>query len=203
MALQLSSNWQTELLRANLADRLTPQQIEQLWPSDSPDAPVTLPTQATSFLPAALWRHLAASVPRELRSDSASNAWVLDGSRTATGKPILANDPHLGFSAPGLWYLARIVTPEFSTTGATVPGVPATILGHNGTIAWGMTTTGGDTQDVFVETVDPTDATRYLTPDGPRPFATHSEVIRIKDSEPVPIDEVGRASCRERVGKYV
>src|SRR3546814_20209391 len=51
-----------------------------------------------------------------------------------------------------------------------------------------MTTTGGDTQDVFVETVDPTDATRYLTPDGPRPFATHSEVIRIKDSEPVTID---------------
>src|SRR3546814_9133325 len=116
MALQLSSNWQTELLRANLADRLTPQQIEELWPSDSPDAPVTLPTQASSLLPAELWRHLAEGVPRELRSDSASNAWVLDGSRTATGKPILANDPHLGFSAPGLWYLAHIVTPEFSTT---------------------------------------------------------------------------------------
>src|SRR3546814_6483511 len=80
------------------------------WSSDVCSS--DLPTQASSLLPAELWRHLAASVPRELRSDSASNAWVLDGSRTATGKPILANDPHLGFSAPGLWYLACIVTPE-------------------------------------------------------------------------------------------
>src|SRR3546814_11026398 len=123
-----------------------------------PYTPLCRSTQASSRLPADLWRHLAASVPRELRSDSASNAWVLDGSRTATGKPILANDPHLGFSAPGLWYLARVVTPEFGTVGATVPGVPVTILGHNGTVAWGLTPAGVDTHDLFAETVAPADA---------------------------------------------
>ena len=97
--------------------------------------------------------------------------------------PILANDPHLAFEAPGLWYLARIEAPGLTLSGATVPGVPLTILGHDGAIAWGFTNAGGDVEDLFVETLDPTDPTRYLAPQGPRTFEARQEMIRIKGGE--------------------
>ena len=92
----------------------------------------------------------------------ASNEWVIAGTRTLSGKPILANDPHLGLEAPILWYLARIVTPDLSIKGATVPGLPIVLLGQNDHIAWGFTTTGSDVQDLFIEIVDPKNADNYL-----------------------------------------
>ena len=110
----------------------------------------------------------------------ASNEWVVAGSRTLTGKPILANDPHLDLSAPILWYLARVVTPEGSVKGATLPGAPVFVLGQNDSIAWGLTTADSNVQDLFIETVDPTDPSKYLTPDGPKPFETREETIHVK-----------------------
>ena len=89
---------------------------------------------------------------------------MISGARTQTGKPILANDPHLGLEAPILWYLARIVTPELSIKGATVPGAPVMLLGQNDHIAWGFTTADTDMQDLFVETIDPKNPAHYLTP---------------------------------------
>ena len=115
----------------------------------------------------------------------ASNEWVISGARTLTGKPVLANDPHLAIEAPILWYLARIVTPELSIKGATVPGAPLVLLGQNEQIAWGITTADTDTQDLFLETVDPANADQYLTPDGPEPFLAHDEVIHVKDAPDV------------------
>ena len=88
---------------------------------------------------------------------------------------------YLGFTAPGLWYLARIVTPELEISGATVPGVPFHLLGQNGSVAWGLTTTHGDTQDLFIERPVGTDA--YATPEGPRRFATRIETIRVRFRE--------------------
>jgi penicillin amidase len=183
LAYQLSTNWQGELYRAGLIRAMEPDRIAELWPGDRPDTPITL--DAARRATALNLEGLLAAVPPELRSHSASNAWVLSGARSTTGAPILANDPHLGFTAPNTWYLARIVTPELSTVGATVPGVPFTILGHNGKVAWGMTSTGGDTQDLFVETVDPGDPKRYLTPGGSRLFATRTEIIKVKGGEDV------------------
>jgi penicillin amidase len=183
LAYQLSTNWRGELYRAGLARGMEPERIAELWPGDSPDSPITLDVaRRTAKLNI---EGLLAAVPPELRSHSASNAWVLSGARSAAGAPILANDPHLGFTAPNTWYLARIETPELRTVGATAPGVPFTILGHNGNVAWGMTSTGGDTQDLFVETVDRQDPARYLTPDGPRPFETRKEIIKVKGGEDV------------------
>ena len=80
---------------------------------------------------------------------------MVSGAHTATGKPILANDPHLGIEAPIVWYLARIVTPDGWVKGASLPGSPIVVLGQNDHIAWGFTSTGSDVQDLFVETVDP------------------------------------------------
>ncbi len=112
-----------------------------------------------------------------------SNNWVVSGARSATGKPLLANDPHLGLTAPAVWYLAHITTPGFEAIGATLPGVPAIVLGRNSHFAWGFTNTGPDVQDLYLERLD--GAGNYMTPDGPTPFAIHDEVIKVKGGEEV------------------
>ena len=98
---------------------------------------------------------------------------------------MLANDPHLGLESPSVFYLARLRTPTLNLVGATVPGVPFHILGHNGRIAWGMATTGADVQDLFIERIDPNDPTRYLTPDGSIPFTLRAETIEVRNGEPI------------------
>jgi penicillin amidase len=83
-----------------------------------------------------------------------SNNWVIAGRRTASGRPLLANDPHLQLEFPGIWYEMHLVAAGLDVIGATVPGTPFVILGHNGRIAWGLTNTGADVQDLFIERVD-------------------------------------------------
>ncbi|WP_247892362.1 penicillin acylase family protein [Azospirillum sp. Sh1] len=178
MALQLSANYRDELFRSRVLERLSPVQVDDLFPPDAPGAPTTLATDLRGMDLRETVKRTLAALP-QMGFDTASNEWVLTGARTTTGKPILANDPHLGLEAPILWYLARIVTPDFTVTGATVPGVPLTILGHNGKVAWGFTTTHSDTQDLFVEKPDPQDPAGYLTPDGSQPFETRAETIAI------------------------
>ena len=119
------------------------------------------------------------------RKREASNEWVLSGAHAVSGRPLLANDPHLGLTFPGVWYLARLIGPGFDIRGATSPGSPAVVLGHNGTVGWGFTTTNLDSQDVFVERVDPTDPNRYITPDGARPFVVREETIKVAWGDPV------------------
>jgi penicillin amidase len=181
LALDLSGNWRDELLRARLAKHLSADQIADLWPDSVTSAPVTL-VELAQGLPADA---LAAALPPAPPPGLGSNAWVLDGSRTASGAPLLANDPHLGLSAPGPWYLAHLKTPGRELIGATMPGLPGVVLGHNGTIAWGFTNTGPDTQDLFVERVDPDDPSQYLTPDGFAPFTIRDEVIEVDGAAPV------------------
>jgi penicillin amidase len=117
-----------------------------------------------------------------------SNNWVISGDRTDTGKPILANDPHLDLTAPSVWYLAhmRIEGADGTATnmvGVSQPGVPLILLGRNDNVAWGFTNTRSDVQDIFVEKINPANDGQYLTPDGWKPFETKEEVIRIKDGE--------------------
>ncbi len=181
MALDLSVNYGEELQRAGLAKRLSDEQLADIWPDYPDGAPVTLVALARA-LP---FRALADALPPAPPPGQGSNAWVVAGSRTASGAPLLANDPHLGLQAPGVWYLVHLQTPELELTGASLPGVPGIVLGHNGSVAWGFTNTGPDTQDLFVERTDPADPGRYLTPDGSQPFATREEVIRVKDGAPV------------------
>jgi penicillin amidase len=188
MALRLGRNWQSELTRARIAEELekkglAPEMLNELWPADPPGAPITLGHATLNAGP--MLHATRKELPAEFLSDGASNGWILHGRRTETGKPILANDPHLRFGAPVLWYLARIEAPGLTVTGATVPGMPLTVLGHNEQIAWGITNAGGDVADLFVETVDPQGPGRYLTPDGPRPFTTREEVIRVKGGEAI------------------
>jgi len=114
-----------------------------------------------------------------------SNSWVLAGSRTASGRPILANDPHLGLRVPSVWYLAAIDAPGFSAVGATLPGVPAVIIGHNDRIAWGLTSLAPDVQDLFVEQVDPADPRRYRHRGEWKTFRRRTERIRVRSGADV------------------
>ena len=184
MALQLSNNYAFESLRARLREKLGPEQANWMFPGMKPGDPITT-------LPALEPAHASGeSIEDEIGAltgigRGASNEWVVAGSRTVTGKPILANDPHLGIEAPILWYLARIVTPELSVKGTTAPGTPFVLLGQNDRIAWGFTTADTGVQDLFVETVDPSDPSKYLTPDGPKQFKMREETIHVKDAPDV------------------
>ena len=152
MGMYLSGNWRAEIQRLSLQGRLPRNMIDELWRGDPPRAHADLtPDPGTT----AAATRLAAVLPRFpgpwTQPESASNEWAVDGAHSATGAPILAGDPHLAFGFPGIWYLARIDTPDETLAGATAPGVPFLVLGHNRNIAWTFTTTDADVQDIFIE----------------------------------------------------
>jgi penicillin amidase len=186
MSLQLAGNFRGELYRARLLQHLKPEDIDVLYPPYPKDGPITL-TDTAQLLRDLPLESIYAALPPELGPAFASNNWVLDGKHTVSGKPMLANDPHLGLTAPGVWYLARIETPELKVAGVTAPGVPFVILGHNEHIAWGFTTTTGDVEDVYIEKLDPNDPSKYLTPGGSQAFATRDEEIAVRGGAPVKI----------------
>jgi penicillin G amidase len=183
LALQLSGNYRQELLYARLAQSLSSAEIGDLFPDYPKDAPVTLSNLA-ALTRAQPLDELLGALPDDRSSQRASNNWVVDGAHSVTGKPLLANDPHLDFAAPLVWYLARLEAPDIEVTGATTPGAPVVVLGHNNRIAWGFTTTKADVEDVFVEQVDPTDPGRYETPQGTAAFLVRDEPIKIKGRPP-------------------
>jgi penicillin G amidase len=113
----------------------------------------------------------------------ASNAWVIGGSRTRSGKPILANDMHLMLRQPGVWYLMSLHAPNIDVAGMTLPGVPHVIAGHTKAVAWGFTNVMLDDVDLFIERVDPNDPNRYQTPNGWEAFSSRRETLRVKGQD--------------------
>jgi penicillin amidase len=111
---------------------------------------------------------LSSSVPLFLDSTGetsatalGSNNWVVSGKHTQSGKPLLANDPHLGHRVPSVWYMIHLKAPGLNVSGVSLPGFPLVVIGHNERIAWGMTNTGPDVQDLYVETFNPQDPKHY------------------------------------------
>jgi penicillin amidase len=186
MALRLGGNYRGELQRARMARTISAADLAFLYPEYPKDAPTTL----SEMLP--IYRRLPLgalyeALPPVVGPIYASNNWVVDGRHSASGKPLLANDPHLEFGAPGFWYLARLKTPQHEIAGGTAAGSPFVLVGHNERIAWGLTTTTADVEDLFVERVDPTDPGRYLTPQGTAPFASRQETIAVRGEAPVDV----------------
>lgn len=201
----LASNLDEEILRLKFSRLgMSAKEIDDLLPPVPGDAPPPLPDLhqliglATGPLKAAQNDAFVLAAGEQLMGTGASNNWVVSGSRTDTGAPILANDPHLGLSAPGIWYLAHLQVTDAAggahdLVGVTLPGLPLVLLGRNDDIAWGFTTTYADVQDIYVEKVNPDSPAEYLTPDGYRPFRTKKETIRVKDGDDVVFD---RAATR-------
>ncbi|MBI2256413.1 MAG: penicillin acylase family protein [Proteobacteria bacterium] len=168
MALDLSNNWQAEASNRSMKRGVPAYLYDLLVTAPSPRAA----SNDGGNLP----------LLRQPLSE-ASNSWVVGPQQSASGKPLIANDPHLGLALPSTWYLARIETPEMTWTGATAPGMPFIIIGTNQLVAWTFTTTHGDTQDLFEEKLVAGRANQYETPDGPQPFVTHQEKIRVKGAD--------------------
>jgi penicillin amidase len=126
--------------------------------SDGPDeragAPVALsPPRQQSVVAAQEWP-AGLEWLRPTARRGGSNNWVIAGRRTATGRPLLANDPHLQLEFPGIWYEMHLVAADVHVAGVTVPGTPFVIIGHNASVAWGLTNTGADVQDLFIDRID-------------------------------------------------
>ncbi len=200
MALRLSDQAQTEVLRARVSLRL--EDVERLT-DILPDAPgepvVALPEFAALFPDAPRFAAATAATAATARPNDpldplpgpglqgASNAWAAAPSRSASGGTLLANDPHLGFSAPSIWYLARLELESGGVIGATIPGVPAVLLGRSQRLGWGLTSAYLDDQDLYFEQLNPDDPSQVLTPDGYKPLRVRQSIIRVKDASPVTI----------------
>jgi len=182
MGLSLSGNWDEELINAALIAKLGPEKAAVLSPGARPEDPVTMARLAPLFgeLPI---QALHAAMTAVIQPTLASNVWAIAGTRTQSGSPIIANDPHLGFQAPSIWYFAGIRAPGLDIFGATIPGVPLHMLGHNADVAWGLTTTHSDTSDLFIEKVF-ADGT-YETPEGPKAFEVRTEIINVRFGDAV------------------
>jgi len=123
-------------------------------------------------------------------STQASNNWVVSGKRTTSGKPLLANDPHIPGAAPGVWYMTELAAPGLHVAGVTFPGAPGIVIGHNERIAWGVTNLGPDVQDLYIEKFDRENPQRYQTPSGWREAEVRHEQIKVRKSFVSPETEV-------------
>jgi penicillin G amidase len=164
MAFGLSTNWELELLRAQLVREAGAERAERLeprYPRANPlvTAPGDVYTGDGTDIAAQIARvreTLGLRVPA-----GGSNNWVVSGARSVTGRPILACDPHLTTTIPDLWYEADLACDEFRARGATLPTNPFPVFGQTATTAWGFTNVMADTQDLFVERLNPEDAGLY------------------------------------------
>ena len=193
MALQLSGQIETEVLRARMSLLLPAERLRDILPDDPgqgiaalPDYAAIAPGVAPSQAPLRVASSPLSPFPRR-ETAGASNAWAAAPSRSAAGGALLASDPHLGFSAPSLWYLARLQLKSGGVIGATIPGVPAVLIGRSDALGWGLTSAYVDDQDLFIEEVNPENPEQYRTPDGWKEFETRRTIIQVKDAEPVTI----------------
>ena len=188
MPFLLASNWDSELMRYKILTEDGPEAMLALDPTYPEWLPATVPVG----LPAggAIDR-LAEDLERFSATagmGGGSNNWVIAGSRTESGRPIVANDPHLAPSHPSHWYLARVATPDWQVAGATLLGAPGFPVGFNGHCAWGVTAGLTDNTDLFLEEIGP-DGTSVRIGDDFVPCTVHHEQIDVKGDESV-VEEV-------------
>jgi len=216
-------DWRDELMRARLAARIGCARLRDLYASPDDPGPVTYASVAAEngnraeTCGAIRFSGKATAAIPVLpfgRSLPASNSWAIAGVRTASGKPMLANDPHGPLGAPADYYPVRMTWPGFELVGASRPGSPVIASGRNPEIAWGVTDMMADQADLFVERVDPADPNRYLTPSGSAPFGVRRVLIPVRDAPPKQItlrytrhgmvisdlDDDAAALLREQIG---
>ncbi len=186
MSWDLGGNYDVELLSQQLAQAVGPERTAQLLPG--------YPAEGVSVLAGLEFDSQAAasllSIDRLLETgfghggrEAGSNNWVVAGSRTATGLPLLADDPHLGTSIPSIWYLAELQGETLHVVGATFPGLPAVVIGHNERVAWGVTNMGPDVQDLYVERLNPANPNQYAVDGSWQDLQVVEEMIEVDGKE--------------------
>ena len=192
MGVQLSGHLEAEVIRARTSLALTDQgRLLDILP-DSPGSGVAALPEYAALAPGV--RRHAQNMPLDPHPLSpfkptalagASNAWAAAPSRSASGGTLLANDPHLGFTAPAIWYLARLELQTGGVIGGTIPGMPVVLTGRSAALGWGLTSAYLDDQDLFIEEINPENPEEYRTPDGFKAFETRASIITVKDADPV------------------
>lgn len=184
-ALDLSGNYRREISRSLADAHLTPRQVALFFPHDPAQGPTTVPPAAGLRALASLGEAHDRIVERTGLGipGTGSNAWAVAGRHTVDGGALLANDPHLGLQMPSQWYVIDVRTPTMHVTGMSLVGLPLVVFGRNDRIAWGGTNMMADTQDLFIERVDP-DGTRYEADGKMVPFDTRTEEIRVRPDFP-------------------
>jgi len=190
MAWDLGGNWEAELLRASLIEKLGEEKANQLAPPYPADAPLVIPPEALGYQIPGIDRLLRQA--RQLKkllgaqgTGLGSNNWVIDGQKSATEMPLLANDMHLGIQMPSIWYEVHLVGGGFNVEGYSFPGLPAVIVGHNEDIAWAVTNVGPDVQDLYIEKVNPANPDQYEYRGQWLEMEIMEEEIKVKGQEPV------------------
>ncbi|PJF10880.1 penicillin acylase family protein [Pseudorhodobacter sp. MZDSW-24AT] len=194
MALQLSGHLEAEVRRARLSMLLPAERLRDILPDDPGQAVTALPDYAQlvpGVTPSTAPLRMATNDPLSpfprLDLAGASNAWAAVPDRSAAGGTLLANDPHLGFTAPTIWYLARLELQSGGVIGATIPGVPSILAGRSAAVGWGLTSSYVDDQDLVMEKLNPANPEEYETAEGFKPFTTRRSIIQVKDEAPVTI----------------
>jgi penicillin amidase len=183
MSWNLNGNWDEELVRAEVAERLGLEAVRDLYP-DLPEH-VAFPVAGRRGGPSGL-DLLQQAPPRP--PGQGSNNWVVAGSRSATGKPLLANDPHLSVLTPSIWIECHLSAPGYEAVGVSLPFAPGIVIGRTAHHAWGLTNVGGDTQDLYLERLNE-EGTAALFEGVWEPLTIHRERIEVRGrDEPVELE---------------
>ena len=194
MGLQLSSHLESEVLRARVSLILDDDLLKDLLP-DVPGSGVAELNDFANMFPGLLKQHANVAMPKHSLSpfksialSGASNAWAALPGRSASPGTLLANDPHLGLTAPSIWYLARLELENGGVIGGTIPGLPVILVGRSANLGWGLTTANVDDTDVYIEKLNPANPNEYQSLDGFVPFFKKQSIIEIKGQKPVTLD---------------
>lgn len=178
MAFDLGGHWEEQAFRQYLLQSFSEEKAYDLFPSYPKDAPYIISKEDIDFE-----KTLAGAViPHEFNG---SNNWVVAGSKTESGKPLLADDPHLSLATPSIWYQMHLEAPTVNVSGVIFAGIPGIILGHNESIAWGVTNTGPDVQDLFIERRNPDQSDEFLFMDKWEKAEVIQEPIHIKGGKTI------------------
>ena len=185
-----STNFKAEIVGQKLIDKLgqarareiMPLTVNPDWGTGAAAAGATAKAGVGGERLGVEWAHLPVAPETLNHQGLGSNNWAVGPSRSASGKAMVVNDPHLDSRIlPGYWHPVGLFTPEIQAVGAALPGMPGILVGRTKHVAFGVTNAYGDVQDVYIETLDPNDKTRYLQGGKSTPFTVVEEKIRIKD----------------------
>lgn len=186
MAYDLGGNWSTLAIRHWALNEYDEEKAKELF--------IKYPENAQSIIEANKNNDVnvsgyfdASVIPNEFNG---SNNWVVSGEKTKSGMPLLADDPHLGLSTPSIWYQMHLESPEQNVSGVIFAGVPGIILGHNKDVAWGVTNVGPDVQDLYIETPNPDDRTKFLYEGKWEQAKVRNSPIKVKGEDAVPFEVV-------------
>ncbi len=184
MAHDLGGHWESQAFRQYLLETFPEAEAYELFPSYPEGAPLII-GETPSLLPG-----LLADADSAANVWNGSNNWVVAGWNTASGLPLLANDPHLSVATPSIWYQVHLKAEALDVSGVIFGGIPGVILGHNRHIAWGVTNTGPDVQDLYVEKRNPDNPYEFLHGDQWEKATVHREDILVKGGEIIPFEVV-------------